>query len=749
MRDEMLVSFWRCFNLAWAGILSLCIILNIAQAQNLPLNIIQNNLNNLPANASPQKEIAIPDPMQLAVTWWQYVDRANKDSLESRLNDFYERINLQIHQSTGADLDELLKIGSQIKANMELYARLKLKPLAPILPKQAALERYNITQLIDLLAMVRITKKQVNRDQHELDELDKRIKLSTRAGDTLTAAYLALDKIDPKKFHSGLNIIEQRFDRAIFDEQLKFKRLESSNSKNYLANLESSRRLATENLYIDASERHDIEQEISHAKNILSEAEAKLTKKQAENINQFNDNQIFSNEYQQSLLYLQVLHALAQTDLLSLLNERYLLAFLEEDRIDFDTLQNDILSYKDTLDDLLVKSVTWLDKNDTNRIKFLELTEDNPAVYKSKQYLLDTVQKTFINIMLLQDNIDDTQFLINLTEQNVLSVQGFTSRWLIRALNNSSNIWQITQEKLNMSLFKIGDTPVTALGFARLLFIIISAWWVAFWVNKILIRLGNKGDAHQLPAYYLVARLSYYLIILIGLFSGLAAVGIDFTSFALVAGALAIGLGFGLQSIVSNFVSGLILLFERSIKVGDFIELQGSGICGEVKEINVRATIICNNDSVDIIVPNSEFMNTKMLNWTLTEPIRRMRYPFRVSFDVDKEIVREVVLAAAEDLPHTLKGVSGRNPSVWLVGFGEYGYKFELVVWLTPRAVKRPNAVGAAYMWAIDNALRENNLTIPVPQQELRFRENSPPLEFMRVNSRTRKENLHDLDETE
>lgn len=112
-----------------------------------------------------------------------------------------------------------------------------------------------------------------------------------------------------------------------------------------------------------------------------------------------------------------------------------------------------------------------------------------------------------------------------------------------------------------------------------------------------------------------------------------------------------------------------------------------------------------------------------MLNWTLKEPQRRMRYQFRVAYGTEKELVREAVLAAAEALPHTLKGIPGRNPAVWLTDFKDYYYEFELVVWLTSRAVKRPNGIRAAYMWAIDTALRENNIEIPVPQREHRFRE--------------------------
>ncbi|MDQ2694607.1 MAG: mechanosensitive ion channel [Pseudomonadota bacterium] len=194
--------------------------------------------------------------------------------------------------------------------------------------------------------------------------------------------------------------------------------------------------------------------------------------------------------------------------------------------------------------------------------------------------------------------------------------------------------------------------------------------------------------------------------------------GIDFTNFALLAGAFAIGIGFGLQSIVSNFVSGLILLFERSLKVGDFVELS-SGINGEVRAINVRSTVINTNDNVDIVVPNSNFIDHDVINWTLLEAYRRIHVPFKVAYGTDKELVRKAALEAADKLPHTLKSM---NPGVWLVKFGDSSLDFELVVWITPKAVKRPGAVFAAYLWEIETALRKYGIEIPFPQRELRLR---------------------------
>jgi small-conductance mechanosensitive channel len=166
--------------------------------------------------------------------------------------------------------------------------------------------------------------------------------------------------------------------------------------------------------------------------------------------------------------------------------------------------------------------------------------------------------------------------------------------------------------------------------------------------------------------------------------------------------------------------------------VGDFVEL-ASGVTGEVREIKVRSTVINTNDNVDIVVPNSEFMNTQVTNWTLLEAYCRIHVSFKVAYGTDKEVVRKAGLEAAEKLPHTLLGVPGRNPGVWLVGFGESGLDFELVVWVTPRAVKRPGAVHAAYMWEIESALRRHGVEIPIPQRDLRFRDKAKEVEQLSI----------------
>ena len=218
-----------------------------------------------------------------------------------------------------------------------------------------------------------------------------------------------------------------------------------------------------------------------------------------------------------------------------------------------------------------------------------------------------------------------------------------------------------------------------------------------------------------------MSRLAKYVLIVVGVLVAAGLMGIPLTQFAVLAGAIGVGLGFGLQAIFSNFVSGLILLFDRSLRVGDFVELE-SGVHGEVTDIGIRATRIMTNDNIDVLVPNAEFVTGRVVNWTLGDNMIRLHVPFGVDYGVDKDLVKKAALEAAKEVPFTLTGQDRRKPQVWLVEFAESSLNFELVVWLTAEATKRPGAVKAAYIWALDNALRQYGIGVPFPTTDLNIR---------------------------
>lgn len=230
----------------------------------------------------------------------------------------------------------------------------------------------------------------------------------------------------------------------------------------------------------------------------------------------------------------------------------------------------------------------------------------------------------------------------------------------------------------------------------------------------------RRSDVNQ-AALYTISRLLHYVLLLVGFLLALQLAGIPLSQFAVFTGAIGVGLGFGLQAMFSNFISGLILLFDRSLKVGDFVELEGD-IRGVVRAINIRSTLITTNDNIDVLVPNSEFVSKRLVNWTHGSVHRRIRIKFSIGYDVDKELVKKAALEAAAQVPYTLAMDGRHKPQVWLVGFGESAVDYILAVWLTEDAARRNTAIRAAYLWELDTALRRHGIANSFPQSDLNIR---------------------------
>ncbi len=268
-------------------------------------------------------------------------------------------------------------------------------------------------------------------------------------------------------------------------------------------------------------------------------------------------------------------------------------------------------------------------------------------------------------------------------------------------------------------MFIVGKNPITLLNILEFVFIIIFTIWISKVLLTTLTRFAHRRKGIKKSLVYRVSRLIYYLLLAIGLVVALSAIGFDFSNFVLIAGALGVGIGFGLQSIFNNFISGIIILFESHLKVGDYIELD-TGIKGEVREINVRSTVVTDNDGIDVLVPNSEIISNKVLNWTLKVPYRRFHIPFTVAYGTDKDLLAKLIVQAAKNIPHTLTKLGIPDPVVRLNKLGDYGMEFELVVWVTEKYTKRTRTTRSDYLWTIETTLAEHNITIPYPQLDLR-----------------------------
>ncbi len=244
---------------------------------------------------------------------------------------------------------------------------------------------------------------------------------------------------------------------------------------------------------------------------------------------------------------------------------------------------------------------------------------------------------------------------------------------------------------------------------------------LALVLRHLILRHSRRQNTVHSSTWYTLSRLVMYTVLVIGVLVAVSFLGVSLSEFSLIAGAVGVGLGFGLQTLFANFISGVVLLLDKSLTVGDFVELE-SGVTGEVRDIKMRATAIVTNDNIDILVPNSEFVNGRVVNWTHRDAKRRLHVPFGVAYGTDKEVAKKAALEAAEAVPFTLDLDGPLSPQVWLTEFGDSSLNFELVVWLNPEATKRTAGVAAAYNWALHDALISNGIEIPFPQRDLNLR---------------------------
>ena len=278
----------------------------------------------------------------------------------------------------------------------------------------------------------------------------------------------------------------------------------------------------------------------------------------------------------------------------------------------------------------------------------------------------------------------------------------------------------ILQDTLSIKILSMGEYTLHLGMLMAAIVTMLAAYWISRIIRKSLGRYAERSQNNQ-AQIYTINRVIHYVILVLAFLMGSSFLGLSFDKLAIVVGALGVGIGFGLQNIVNNFVSGIIILFDRSIKMGDFIELE-SGTFGEVKEISIRSTMIRTGENVDILVPNSEFINGRVTNWTLEEDVRRFRIPFSVAYGTDKELIKRCVLDSALKIHHTLTGKS-RDPQVLMTGFGESSLDFSLLVWVKAESVKRPALLTSDYLWALDDTFREFNIEVPFPQRDVHIKQ--------------------------
>jgi len=270
---------------------------------------------------------------------------------------------------------------------------------------------------------------------------------------------------------------------------------------------------------------------------------------------------------------------------------------------------------------------------------------------------------------------------------------------------------------LDFEIIRVGGTNVT---FWTLLYLLVFFFFLIYlsgkmrkWLVEKILTKGKMG----LGARQAVATIIRYFVIAIGLLVMLQTAGFNLTTFQVLAGTVGIGVGFGLQNIASNFVSGLIILIERPIQTGDRIVV--GEIEGDILSVNARSTTVVTNDNIAIIIPNSKFITENVVNWSLTGKDVRFRVPVSVAYGSDLKLVVKLLEEVADGNPDVLKSPP---PAVRLLSFGDSGLDLELRVWSTTLTHRKALLI-SALNFAIYDTFTEHGIEIPFPQRDLHIRE--------------------------
>lgn len=267
-----------------------------------------------------------------------------------------------------------------------------------------------------------------------------------------------------------------------------------------------------------------------------------------------------------------------------------------------------------------------------------------------------------------------------------------------------------------------------------LIVLLVAVFWISSHTKRFLFNriLKDSGLARSLQ--YAIAQISSKVVLVVGIIIVLENSGIHLAALTVFAGAIGVGVGFGLQNITSNFISGLVILAERPISIGDRVEV--AGVAGQVQHIRARSTIVVTNDNISIIVPNQKFIDSPVTNWTYSDRRVRFRVPIGVAYGSDVEKVREVLIAAGAEHPKALKEPA---PNVFLKQFGDNSIDFELVVW-SEEMSHRPSRFKSDLNFLLEKKLRAAGIEIPFPQRDVYIRSGdlrvtSAPAESERASS--------------
>lgn len=295
---------------------------------------------------------------------------------------------------------------------------------------------------------------------------------------------------------------------------------------------------------------------------------------------------------------------------------------------------------------------------------------------------------------------------------------------LLQIRDRFAQLFDSIKAFLQKDLFQIGGSSFDIASILYFTFSIVAVIFLSTFVKNLLVKKILTRYNMNIGVRQSVGTIVRYSILFLGLFIIIQSTGIDLSTLGLLAGALGVGIGFGLQNITNNFISGIIIMFERPVKIGDRIEV--GDIVGNVVNISGRATTIITNDNIAVIIPNSEFIGSKVINWSLNERNIRLNIPVSISYKEDPAKVKILLLDLVKNIPGVLQNP---KPDVLFDKFDESNIKLNLRVW-TSDFSDSPNVLKSHLYYAVFAKFRENKIEISLPQRDVHIIESGDNIQI-------------------
>lgn len=684
------------------------------------VSLSQNPLQLIPTEVA---KVEMPILTKLNPQWWQYFDETKtKEELDTRTKDFNSHLVDVIKKSINApESDKTLSV---IKELFNQYKKQKF--IIQNIPNDEATklqDSYSIQDLIELNTEKNTIADLLNDNKTEIVIITENISSTKKKIDQLKVTYFTLED-ELSKNQIGLEWIDKRIRQALDDLRLARHTNKSESLIYKIQILEELINQASEKLVLNKSKPVLEEPEKLREKKAKIQLKIdELNLKLAQDFADTNDAKIKFDINKLDL----TLASIESTKYDLLLNKNAQIVFLEKildvGSIDIEKLRSLIKDSSNLLKQIDEDLEDWQKISQSTLLQPSLKPSGKPT---KKQLKLDNLKRDKAQkITTESENIrilkNDNLFNLNLLRINLNEVEtGFSKAWnSVKDFSNSSIT--VIKDLIYNPLFTINEYPVTLLPLIKLLLIILIGYLVSKIVNYIITGYEKKhkiDKTRNRSSLYLMHRLAHYLILFIVIMTGLSTLGINLGNITLIAGALSVGIGFGLQNLVSNFVSGLTIMIEKTLSVGDYIELE-DGTTGVIKEIRARSTRLNTNDNIDVIIPNSDMVTNKIVNWTLKESIRRIKIPFGVAYGTDKELVKKAAIEAAENVEYSLTNMAGKEPDVRMDEFADNSVNYILIVWVAHYGLRRPNRMKSHYLWELDTSLNKYGIEIPFPQRDV------------------------------